>query len=243
MKKFFVLIFFSWLMVLNAQPEYYHLRNYANDFTNTLTSSEVQQLNSMLKLFDDSTSTQVVFLMINTLDGYPIEMYSQELAEKNGIGTKKNNNGVLLLIALNDKKIRIEVGYGLEGALTDALSSSIIRNEIAPFFRNDDFYSGIHAGLKAILMSVQGEYKEKKERNSERKGFPVWLIILFIILFSIFGKGRGGGLGSILLWGAMTSGRRTGGFSNYGGGFGGGGFGGFSGGGGSFGGGGSSGSW
>lgn len=243
MKKLFIIIFFSWLVLLCAQPEYYSLKNYANDFTGTLTSSELQQLNYTLATFDDSTSTQIVFLIINSLDGYPIEMYSQELAEKNKIGTKGNNNGVLMLIVLNDKKIRIEVGYGLEGALTDALSSSIIRNEMAPYFRNGEYYLGISYGLQAIIKTVKGEYHAKKERSNKEKGLPLWIIIVFIILFSLFGRGKGGGLGSILLWGALTSGRRSSSFGNFNGGFGGGGFGGFSGGGGSFGGGGASGSW
>lgn len=243
MKKTLLLIFFSWLILLKGQPEFYSLKNYANDFTGTLSSAEIQKLNYNLHSFYDSTSTQIVFLMINSLDGYPIEMYSQELAEKNGIGTKKNNNGVLLLVALRDKKIRIEVGYGLEGALTDALSSSIIRNEIAPYFRTGEFYLGISSGLNAIIQAVKGEYHEKKKKDNDKEGFPLWLIIVFLFLFSIIGRGRGGGLGSILLWGALNSGRRSGGFGNFGGGFGGGGFGGFSGGGGSFGGGGASGSW
>ncbi|GAB4146997.1 MAG: hypothetical protein Fur0015_13230 [Ignavibacteriales bacterium] len=237
--KFFI-FFLAFVSILNAQPEYYSLKNYANDFTGTLTENELSTLNRELKIFDDSTSTQIVFLMINSLNGYPIEMYSQELAEKNGIGSKKNN-GVLLLVSLNDKKIRIEVGYGLEGALTDALSNSIIRNEIAPHFREGDYYSGVVAGLNAIIKATQGEYKDKKKDDGGGGKFPFWIIILIFIIISGLGRGRGGGLGSILLWGALTGSGRSGGFS--GGSFGGGGFGGFSGGGGSFGGGGSSGSW
>ena len=239
LKYFFLIIIMAG--TLSAQPEYYSLKNYANDFTGTLSSSELENLNQQLKIFDDSTSTQVVFLLIETLNGYPIEMYSQELAEKNGIGTKGNNNGILLLVALSDKKIRIEVGYGLEGALTDALSSSIIRNEITPYFREGEYYNGIVAGLRSIVEATKGEYKDKKNDETDSKKFPFWLIIVKFILISSFGRGRGGGLGSILLWGALSGGRGSGGFS--GGNFSGGGFGGFSGGGGSFGGGGSSGSW
>jgi uncharacterized protein len=238
--KYFILIFIL-AGALNAQPEYYSLKNYANDFTGTLSNSELENLNRELKTFDDSTSTQIVLLMIRSLNGYPIEMYSQELAEKNGIGTKGNNNGVLLLVSLYDKKVRIEVGYGLEGALTDALSSSIIRNEIVPHFREGNYYQGIVSGLRSIIEATKGEYKEKKDTDGSGRKFPFWLIIVLFILISTFGRGRGGGIGSILLWGALSGGRSSGGFSS--GNFGGGGFGGFSGGGGSFGGGGSSGSW
>lgn len=240
MKLKITFLFFILVGILYAQPKYYLLKNYANDFTGTLSEYELYSINQQLKLFDDSTSNQIVLLVINSLNGYPIEMYAQELAEKNGIGSKKNN-GVLLLIALDDKKIRIEVGYGLEGALTDALANSIIRNEIVPYFRDGDFYHGIVAGLNSIMKAAEGEYKEKKKGNEEGEKFPFWIIVLIFIILSMLGRGRGGGLGSILLWGALSGSSRSGGFGGVG--FGGGSFGGFSGGGGSFGGGGSSGSW
>lgn len=236
-----VFLYLFVLSILYAQPKYYSVDNYANDYTGTLSSAELDNINRHLKMLDDSTSTQIVLIIINSLNGYPIEMYSQELAEKNKIGSKKDN-GVLLLISLSDKKIRIEVGYGLEGVLTDALSSSIIRNEIAPYFRERDYYSGVTAGLNAIIQAVKGEYQDKKNNDEDEGGkFPFWIIVVIFIIISSVGRGRGGGLGSILLWSALSGGRSSGGFG--GSSFGGGSFGGFSGGGGSFGGGGSSGSW
>jgi len=229
--------------VISAQPEIPKLTRYANDFTNTLTSSQLDKLNSELKKFDDKTSNQVVFLMINTLDGYPIEMYTNEVAEKNKIGTKENDNGVLFCVVKNDRKMRIEVGYGLEGALPDALASSIIRNEVAPYFKRNDYYSGVIAGLSAIVSATMGEYtrKNRPAQNDDGGGFP-WGYIIFLILFIFFGRGGRGGLGGLLLLSALGGGR--GGYRSSGG-FGGGGFGGggFSGGGGGFGGGGASGGW
>ncbi len=238
MKKI-VFFFLVPILFLKAQIEFPVLKNYANDFTNTLSSSELYTLNSALKQFDDSTSNQIVFLMIQSLGGYSLESYTYETAAKNQIGSKKNNNGVLFFVSKDDRKMRIEVGYGLEGTLPDALTSSIQRNEVRPYFKQGDYYSGIVAGLNAIFAATRGEYKgERKDKSEKGKGFPfIFIVILIVILSSIFRKGGGSGGGGILPWiilGSMTGGRRSSG---------GGGFGGFSGGGGSFGGGGSSGSW
>ncbi|RPI68895.1 MAG: hypothetical protein EHM47_13980, partial [Ignavibacteriales bacterium] len=142
---------------LSAQPEVPLLKQWANDFTGTLNKSQLETLNFRLKTFEDSTSNQLVMLMIASLDDYPVEYYSHEVAQKNKIGTGENDNGALLLIAKNDKKLRIEVGYGLEGALPDALASSIIRNEIVPHFKKENFYEGITEGINAIISAIGGE--------------------------------------------------------------------------------------
>lgn len=246
MKKLLI-IFFIFSLVLSAQQEFPILKNYANDFTSTLNQSELYQLNSALKTFDDSTSNQIVFLMINSLNGYSLESYTYETATKNQIGSKKNNNGILFFVAKDDRKMRIEVGYGLEGALPDALSNSILRNEVRPYFKHGDYYSGIAAGLNAIMQATRGEYKGDPKSSTKGKGFPfIFIIIVIIILSTIIrgGKGGGGGLLPWIILSSMGGGRSSGSWGG-GGGFGGGsgGFGGFSGGGGSFGGGGSSGSW
>jgi uncharacterized membrane protein YgcG len=113
-----------------------------------------------------------------------------------------------LLIALDDRKVRIEVGYGLEGALPDALASSIIRNEIAPFFRQGKYYQGILAGLSAINAATQGEYvnddrnRRRQDNEDDGVGFPFIYIIIFILI-ALFSRGRGGGLGTLLLLGAL----------------------------------------
>ncbi|MBL1213236.1 MAG: methanol dehydrogenase [Ignavibacteriae bacterium] len=243
MYKKLIIIFFLLSTALFAQPEIPLIKTYAVDLTGTLSSQEVLSLSRQLQAFDDSTSTQIVFLMIPTLDGYPIEMFANETAEKNKIGTKENSNGVLFLVSKNDRKMRIEVGYGLEGALPDALAGSIIRNEVAPKFRSGNFREGIIAGLSAIILATKGEYSEKRNRRNDDDdgiGFPIYLIIF--ILLMIFGRGRGGGILPLILLGGLGGGRSRGGggFSGGGGGFGGGGF---SGGGGGFGGGGASGGW
>jgi uncharacterized protein len=246
MKK--ILLFLLFITAAYSQPQVPQLKFWANDFTSTLSQSQLNTLNVGLKNFQDTTSNQVVFLMIGTLDNYPLEYYTMDVAEKNKIGTKEHDNGVLFLVVKNDHKMRIEVGYGLEGALPDALASSIIRNEVAPFFKSEQYYNGVAAGINAIISAIKGEYTAKKADHSEKNKSPIAtiiLIIFFIIFFFI--RGGRGGLGRFIFYGGMGGfgsgmrGGRSGGFGGFGGG--GGGFGGFSGGGGSFGGGGASGGW
>jgi uncharacterized protein len=224
-----------------AQVEIPQLKSYANDLTNTLNDSELSSLNSTLKSFDDSTSNQIVFLMISSLDGYPLESYCNETAAKNKVGSQKNNNGVLFFVSKEERKMRIEVGYGLEGALPDALASSILRNEVRPYFKQGDYYGGISAGIESIIKATRGEYKaDKKSGKGKSVGFSFIFILILFIVISLLGrkggKGGGGGLLPLLILSSMGSRNR----GSWGGGSSGGGF---SGGGGSFGGGGASGSW
>src|SRR3990170_2575376 len=179
---FFLLIIYSSSF---AQPEIPQLSNWTNDFTKTLSSEELQQLNFRLKTYQDTTTNQLVSLMIASLDGYPIEEYSFEVAEKNKIGTKENSNGILFLVVKNDRKMRIEVGYGLESVLPDALASSIIRNEVAPYFKKSEYYAGINSGIDAIIAAIGGEYKsdfKEKSKGISISGIIILLLIIFIIL-------------------------------------------------------------
>jgi len=240
LKKIIYLILFI-VPVCLAQPPVPELKSYVTDLTSTLNSDELNQLNSRLKAFEDTTSNQLVVLMISELGDYPIEYYSMDVAEKNKVGSKKHDNGIVLLIVKNDRKLRIEVGYGLEGVLPDALANSIIRNVIVPHFRQDDYYSGVSAGVNAIIAATAGEYKGEPRKDKDKDAVHGISTIIFLIIFLLFfflrgGRRRGGG-GFIFFPGSFGGGS---GSSNWGGS---GGFGGFSGGGGSFGGGGSSGSW
>ena len=214
------------------------VRQWVTDLSGTLSSSEVRQLNQMLREFEDSTSTQVIVLIVPTLGGRPIEETALAIAEINGIGKKGKDNGVLLLVAKEEREIRIEVGYGLEGVLTDALSGQIIRNEIVPFFRQGNYYSGINAGVEAIMLATRDEYTGDRSSSSPEVPFP-FLLLLFFMLFFVMGSLRrrtrrmSGGLGPMIFTGMGGSGSTRGGWGG----------GGFSGGGGSFGGGGASGRW
>lgn len=180
------------------------LNKYVTDETGTLTNSEVDFLGGKLKRFRDSTSTQIVVYMISTLDGEPIEQVANEIAAKNKIGRKGSDNGILLLIAKKDHKMRIEVGYGLEGVMTDALSSEIIRKEISPYFKNDKYYEGINNGIEAMIKVTKGEYhmptvnREKSSDSSDSAMIPIMIfggiifVFVIIILLAVkFGRKSG----------------------------------------------------
>jgi uncharacterized protein len=236
MKYFFSFLLFCYSVGF-AQPQIPKLKMWATDLTNTFSQSELQDLNTRLKSYQDTSSNQIVVLMIPSLEGYPIEMLAEETATKNKIGTEKNDNGILLLIAKDDKELRLEVGYGLEGAVPDAIASSIIRNVIRPRFKDNDYYLGINEGINSIIAAIGGEYKA--EDADDDRGLPfIFLIIIIIIAFSFM---RGGG--PFVPGGVYRTGTHSRGWSSGSSSWGGSSGGGFSGGGGSFGGGGASGSW
>lgn len=151
----------------NLPNNNYVAYNYVNDYAHILTPGQRQNIDANLSSFDKQTSNQIVVATFNSLNGQSLENFSINLANKWKIGTKKNNNGVLLLIIKNDKKIRIEVGRGLEGALTDGLSGDIIRNQISPEFKQQNFYQGIKNGVYSIEKATKGEYKFDQDKNNQ----------------------------------------------------------------------------
>jgi uncharacterized protein len=220
-----------------AQPAVPELKYWMTDFTKTLSGDEVNHLNRKLKAYEDTTSTQLIVMMMATLQEYPIEYYTLEVAEKNKIGTSREDNGILLLVVKNDRQLRIEVGEGLEGAVPDALASSIIRNVIIPHFRKNDYFRGIEEGIDAIIAAAAGEYRQERRDETEPLPGNFGFIFILFLLIMFFLRNRGRRRGIVFLPGGL------GGFGGRGGSSRGGGFGGFSGGGGSFGGGGASGRW
>lgn len=216
-------------------------QGYVNDFADILSPPARAKIEQFLQTFEGSDSTQIVVVTVPKLQGEPIESVALQIAEAWGIGQKGKDNGALLLIAREERKMRIEVGMGLEGRLTDLLAGRIVDNEIAPRFKAGDFDGGVAAGVSAMAKAVRGEYKGTG-RTAGRRGKPAGLWWIFPLVFFVIplflratafsGSGRGRHGGSFWI----------GGPGGFGGGFGGGG-GGFSGGGGGFGGGGSSGSW
>jgi uncharacterized protein len=139
-------------------PELWGLRVHDDAKPKVLSQQTADLLENRLRAFEDSTSNQIAILIVSSLDGEPIEEYSLQVVEKWKLGREAKDNGVLMMISVDDHKIRIEVGYGLEGVLTDALCSKIIRNEIAPHFRKDDYDGGVTAGIDAIIKGIGGEY-------------------------------------------------------------------------------------
>jgi uncharacterized protein len=224
------------------------------DNAGILSPEQKAALEQKLVAFDDSTSNQIAVVIIPSLEDYPIEDYATKLFREWGIGNKKTNNGILLLIAASDKKIRIEVGYGLEGAIPDITAINIIDNDLKPAFRTGNYYEGIDLATDDILKAAAGEYKVKRVKKSTGKGNGSGLfLIILIVIFIVLRSGRGGGGSNIgrggvsnfaegMLLGSLLGGGFGGGSRGDSGGFGGGGdFGGF--GGGSSGGGGASGGW
>ncbi|WP_316823177.1 TPM domain-containing protein [Pedobacter gandavensis] len=224
-----------------------------NDYTGTLTDNQLQQLEQKLVAFDDSTSTQIAIAIIKSVGDYDIGEYAMELGRKWGVGSKGKNNGIMIVAALGDRKISIQTGYGVEGALPDLYVRRIIDNDIKPYFKAGDYYAGLQAGTDAIISYTKGEYKNDKPKVGQNQGGAGSIIVIIIIIIVVIivlkkGGGNGGGgqvIGSrgvadALFWSMLLGGGRGSGGSSFGGGSGGG-FGGF--GGGSFGGGGSSGSW
>ncbi len=228
------------------------------DRADMLNPQQESALAQKLSKYSDSTSTQIVILTLPTIGGDDINLFAAELAQKWGIAQKDQDNGILILVAEQDRKVAISTGYGIEYLLTDALSKQITETDIAPQFKNNNFYAGLNAALDDIFKVLKGAYKGDRKKNA-RSGNTAFLtlLLLFVVFIAVFswlsrrgkgGDGTGGGRGldgrDILLTGILLSGLGRG--------FGGGGFGGSSGlgggsgsvfGGGGFGGGGASGSW
>jgi len=223
-----------------------------NDLAHVMDAGQSQQLEIKLENFARTTSTQITIVTVKSLGTYEISEYAVNLGRLWGIGQKEKNNGVLVLAAIDDHKVNISTGYGLEGALPDVVCAHIIRNEIVPSFKEGDYYQGFDKAADAIIAATKGEYKADDKGDGQEKKAPAAVIIIFIIIVIWVLSRRGGGGGGGYMsgrgyrgWGGPFFGGWGGGFGggNWGGGSSGGsgGFGGF--GGGSFGGGGSSGSW
>ena len=235
-------------------PEKPKLETSVYDYINLLTPSQKSSLENKLIRYADSTSTQIVCIIIGSTKGEDITMLGAKWGQKWGIGQKGEDNGIVITLAKDDRKVDINTGYGIEYRITDMNSKRIIERIMIPEFKNDNYYAGLDKGSDAIFAALQGEFTEDRDFSKKDSGhIPIFIIIIFvIILISLFrkgGGGKGGGRrGSLLDILILSSMGRTGGFGGggfgSGGGFGGGG-GGFGGGfgGGGFGGGGASGGW
>ncbi|MFM4978905.1 YgcG family protein [Aeromonas caviae] len=225
---------------LHAAPDFPALTGRVVDEANLMSRKQAHQLAQQLAVFEKRSGVQLVVVSIDTLAGDTIEEYGYQLGRHWGIGQKGKNNGVLLIIAQDERKVRIEVGYGLEGALPDAIAANIIQTRILPAFKRGDMVAGILAGSQGIMQALAGEYQPVDHASKAGKQGGPWLFILVVIAMIVLHNLRGGGGPG----GRRRAAYMAGGFGagSFGGRTGGGG-GGFSGGGGSFGGGGASGGW
>lgn len=132
-----------------------------------LSAEQLQALEDKLVAIDDSSSNQIAVVILSSLDGQPKEEYATKLFRDWGIGNKKTNNGVLVLVAIQDRQIRIEVGYGLEGAIPDVTALSIIDNDIKPAFKAGNYYEGLDKATDDLAKAAVGEYKEARKREAK----------------------------------------------------------------------------
>lgn len=257
-----LLAFFVLAAPVSAAPTFPKLTGRVVDDAHILSPQIQAQLTGELAALEQKTSRQLVVVTLPTLQGYDIADYGYQLGRAWGIGQKGTNNGALFIVAPGDRKVRIEVGYGLEGVLTDAMTSIILQRAVLPRFKAGDMPGGVVAGTAALVEQMGLDTSTAEQRaaqasddvradqrsagGSGRHGSPLSALVVFLVLgFVVLSVMRGGGFGGFL--GGMFLGSLLGGGGRYrdddwgGGGGGGGGFGG--GGGGSFGGGGSSGSW
>ena len=228
------------------------------DRADLLSRAEERLLEQKLRGYADTTSTQVVVVTIPSLDGVPASMYATELGREWGVGQQGQDNGVVILVSEGDREVFIATGYGLEGAIPDAIASRIVRNIIQPEFRQGRFYAGLSQATDALIDAARGEFQAEESPASHRddRSFDLatGFVLLIILVFVVNGLRRGGRHGGnggkrarrgrhggpFIIWGGGGYGGHRGGHGGFGGG-GGGSFGGF--GGGSFGGGGAGGSW
>ena len=264
-KYSFLFLFLSLPFWLNAKEVPPKSAKLVNDFAGVLNRAELNDLERRMVAFDDSTSTQIAVVIENSLEGDDVFEYSFRLAEAWGIGTAGKDNGILVYIAIQDRKLFIHVGPGLQGVVTDAMTKTVIENIITPNFKSQKYYNGLLRGTNALQEMARGEFKNdnSRKRGKRSSSFPVEILIflgIFIFFIWISQRGnddeddgggyhrggrydynrRGRGGGWIFFPGSFGGGGSGGGFGGDGG-FGGGGFGGFGGGG--FDGGGAGGSW
>lgn len=186
MKRFaFIGLFLLLAATLFAANSFPAPSGYVNDFAGLLTAEQKQNLEVKLTQFEKNTSNEISIATLSTLNGDSIDHVVEQLFQQWGIGSKAHDNGVLILVAPQERKMRIEVGYGLEGALTDAQSSWIIRNVMQPAFKAGDFYTGLDGALSQIILATQGEYVPSETGSARKSGRQIENILfaIFAVLY------------------------------------------------------------
>lgn len=196
MHRRWILLLYTGLVIclyagsLQAAPEFPKLTGRVVDTANLLSTSVERKLSQQLKSHEDKTTNQVVVVTVNSLQGMDIADYGYQLGRHWGIGQVDDNNGVLLIVAPKQRKVRIEVGYGLEGTLTDALSKQIIDFDIVPWFKKKDYPGGIQSGARAILGTLSGTYdatatKRSSQMKDQRLGMFLGIVLCAFVIGQI----------------------------------------------------------
>lgn len=235
--RFYFLLLLSTALFGQKIPDAPSPMRFVNDFADILDPASEQMLESRLYAYNDSTSTQVVIVTVGSLEGYEVEQVGYKIASTWGIGQKGKNNGLLILVAPAEHKMRVEVGYGLEGTVTDIRSKYIITDLMKPRFKEGNYAAGLDDATKAIIEMLSGSFKRdgtETDKKTGSSGGSFWTVLLILVglvfVFMVFSRGNNkGGNGTTFYSGGAFYG---GGGSSYdsGGGssfdFGGGGFGG-----------------
>jgi len=248
-----ILFLFSFISGFSMDVPEKPLRDYpVNQYIKLFSERQIASIDNVILQNFDTTGVEIVVVVVDNTSGMPVNEFADWIGEKWGVGDNENDNGIVILISVEDRKMAIQTGYGIEQYINSVLAKTIIENDITPFFKRSDYYGGVMNGLDSIFAALDGNYKEDNNRGQDGKrpfGMIVFVLLFFLVI--VFGRGRGngrggrgGGGGNALLAGYFlgSMGRSSGGFGGGGSFFGGGGgFGGFGGGG--FGGGGASGGW
>ncbi|MCK5068523.1 MAG: TPM domain-containing protein [Bacteroidales bacterium] len=242
-----------WSMAQDKLPVPATPGSWVNDYAGVFSTAEASALDRKLNEFEYRSSTQIFVVTLDDNGGYPASMLAPMIGEQWGVGQKGKDNGLLVVVDIQERDVFISTGYGLEEFIPDAIASRIVQNEILPNFKSGNYYGGIDAATDVMISLLDGQFTADEYRKQSSSGGAstfgglIFMIILFSILFG--GRRRSAGMGrsNLPLWialGMMSGNRHSGSWSNFSSGSSGGGFGGFSGGGGgSFGGGGAGGSW
>ena len=199
---FLAIFFLLYLVTPSRATNYPKSVGYVNDFANLFSSDFRTRLESQLQQLNSDTTNQLVVVTVDNLEGIPLEEYTNTLFTQWGIGQKGKDNGLLLLIAKQERQIRIEVGYGLESVITDGRAGEIIRQSITPAFKRSDFQGGTQAGVDSLIAYVTGntptEGTSQNSNTSPDFGFLIPLIVFVVYLFSFFARTREVVLGAIV---------------------------------------------
>ena len=186
--RFLVALAVVWTLVgtpsrAEAQPSVPSLTGRVVDLADVISDGAERELTAALAAHEDSTSNQIAVLTVNSLEGYSVEEFALAVAREWELGTAENDNGVLFMLSVGDREMRIEVGYGLEGALPDARAGRILRNDVRPYLRDGDFDGGVRSGVNAILSALEGTYVESEASGEDP---PFWFGLIFMIIPSFF---------------------------------------------------------
>ena len=201
MKKLLLIIFIFSFTFAGAQniPAKPNPPRLVNDFAHAMTGDQIQSLENKLVAYDDSTSIQIAIVTVPTTGDYDIADYALKVLRDWGVGNKKTNNGIVILAAIQDHKVYIATGYGMEGSVPDITAKEIIEHDIVPNFKSNDFYSGFNNAADDIIKAAAGEYKAPAgyadRGNKSISGGAIFAIIIVIIILIIATRGGGGGGG------------------------------------------------